>query len=150
MSDLPVKDSESFLAEFETMDLGPIKDKVFLVAVSTGDRGKTKFLSTTVHGPYNFVEMVEEVGIMWTEHQHHAKVLICEKARNKRANILDENTIDYIECHYADIVTDAMLDGTFDAEKEYTCQVGIIEAPSDDDPRNAVKPEVELKDDEDM
>jgi hypothetical protein len=127
-NDLPVKSSDEFVAEFETMDLSDLKDKVFLVAVSTGDRNKSKFLSTTAHGPYSFVEMVEEVGVMWNEHQHHAKVVILEKVRNKACKTLDENTVDYIEAHYTDIVTEAMLDGIFDDGKVYTCRAGIVDS----------------------
>jgi hypothetical protein len=131
MSDnnLPVKSTEEFLAENEVMDLSPLKSETFLVAVSTGDRNKSKFLSTTVRGPYSYTEMLEEVGVMWKEHQHHAKAVILSKERNARLKTLDENTIDYIECHYLDLITDAMLEGAFD--KEYTCRVGLIEADAD-------------------
>lgn len=142
---LPVKDGDDFIAECEIMDLSELKDKNFLVAVSTGDRNKAKFLSTTIHGPYNFVEMVEEVGVMWKNYQHHAKVVLCEKDRKKAAKTLDENTVDYIEAHYADIVTEAMLDGIFDEQKDYTCRAGFTEATAEDDPRNNSK-EVKLED----
>lgn len=127
MSDnnLPVKTTEEFLAENEVMDLSPLKSELFLVAVSTGDRNKSKFLSTTVRGPYSYTEMLEEVGVMWKEQQHHAKAVILSKDRNARLKTLDENTVDYIECHYLDLITDAMLEGAFD--KEYTCRAGIVE-----------------------
>lgn len=145
--DLPVNTSENFIAECEVMDLSAIKDKMFLVAVSTGDRNKSKFLSSTIHGPYDFPEMVQEVGTMWAEFQHHAKVVILEKDRNKRLKTLDENTIDYIEAHYVDIAAEAMLDGLFDSEpKEFTCRAGVNEAEADADPRHkekAVEPKIE-------
>jgi hypothetical protein len=124
-SNLPVKTTEEFLAENEVMDLSPLKSELFLVAVSTGDRNKSKFLSTTVRGPYSYTEMLEEVGVMWKEQQHHAKAVILSKDRNARLKTLDENTVDYIECHYLDLITDAMLEGAFD--KEYTCRAGIVE-----------------------
>lgn len=130
--DLPVK-KENFLAEVEVMDLGPIKDKKFLVAVATGAPDGVKFLCSTVHGPYNFTEMVQEVGDMWVTHQHHAKVIILEKNPNKKVEILDANTIDYIECHYSDIITDEMLGGFF--EKDFTCKVGINTEEESTDPR---------------
>lgn len=128
-SNLPIKDTDSFLAENETMDLSPIKGESFLVAVSTGDRSKSKFLSTTVRGPYSYTEMLEEVGVMWKEHQHHAKVVILNKKRDARLKTLDENTVDYIESNYLDLITDAMLEGVFD--KDYTCLVGVVETESE-------------------
>lgn len=138
-TNLPVKTEDSFIAETEVMDLSKLKDNQFLVAVSQGERSRPKFVSTTVRGPFSFVEMCEEVGVMWKEEQHHAKVLFVEKDRNKALKCLDENTVDYIECHYADIITEAMLDGVFDETKEYTCQAGVVEATVEDDPRLAKK-----------
>ena len=73
------KEEKEFLAEIEVMDLSPIKDKTYVVAVGTGDPNKVKFLCSTIHGPYNFTEMCQEVGEMWVQHQHHAKVIIMEK-----------------------------------------------------------------------
>lgn len=130
---LPVKEGEDFIAEIESMNLDDLKTKLFLVGVSTGDRNKSKFLSTTVHGPYTFEEMCEEVGFMWSEYQHHAKAIIVQKDRTKVASFLDENTTDYIEAHYQDIIVESMLDGVF--EKEYTCRAGIIEDNGTEDPR---------------
>jgi hypothetical protein len=131
MSEQP-KQENNFIAELETMDLSAIKDRQFLVAVSTGDRNKSKFLSTTAHGPYDFTEMCEEVGLMWKDLQHHAKVVVLEKDRNKAITTLDENTVDYIECHYADIIAEAMLDGVFDEGKEFTCCAGVVAATDED------------------
>jgi hypothetical protein len=132
---LPVKSSDEFIAECEVMDLADLKDKSFVVGVSQADRNGPKFVSSTMRGPYSFVEMCEEVGVMWAEHQHHAKVTILEKDRNKASKFLDENTVDYIEAHYTDIVTEAMLEGIFDEDKEFTCRAGIVETTTDDDPR---------------
>lgn len=126
-SNLPVKSGEDFVGELEQMDLSELKDKTFLVAVSNGDRNKSKFVSTTVRGPYSFAEMCEEVGTMWANEQHHAKVIIPERDRNKPIKTLDENTVDYIECHYLDIITEAMLEGMLSDDKEYTCRAGIID-----------------------
>jgi hypothetical protein len=132
MSNLPVKSDENFIAECESMDLSDLKDHSYIVGVSQSDRSGPKFLSSTVRGPYTFVEMCEEVGVMWIEHQHHSKVTILQKDRNKPSKFLDENTVDYIEAHYTDIVTEAMLDGLFDEEKEFTCRAGIVEDFADD------------------
>lgn len=124
-----------FVAEFETMDLSPLKNLTFLVAASKGDRSKGLFLCTTARGPYDFFEMCEEVGTMYAELQHHPKVYIMEKDRNKRPKWLDENTVDFIECHWKDIITEGMLDGFGEEDKKYTCTAVIVEA-SDDDVKN--------------
>lgn len=127
-NNLPVKTSEDFVAEFETMDLTDLKDRQYVVAINQGDRSGPKFVCSTVKGPYSFEEMCETVGVMWRKHQHHAKVVILEKEADKPTKILDENTVDYIEAHYEDIVTESMLGGVFDDVKEYTCRANIVEA----------------------
>ncbi len=144
----PVNTGEDFIAEAETMDLRHLKDKTFLVAVSQGDRNKAKFLSTTARGPFTFVEMCEEVGVMWMEHQHHAKVALLHKDRNKALQFLDENTTDYIECHYTDIVTEAMLDGVFDDDKDYTCSANVVDDASETNPLLEKKEESVEEEDE--
>jgi hypothetical protein len=142
MSDVLTEESkDNFLAEVEVMDLSPIRDKQFLVAVNTGDLNKVKFLCSTIHGPYNFVEMCQEVGEMWVNHQHHAKVIVPSKDSSKPVEILDENTVDYIECHYADIITEEMLGGAFDEEKKFTCVAKTSSNVDKPDPRHVVKEE---------
>ena len=136
-SDLPVK-KDNFLAETEVMDLAPIKNNKFLVAVATGNPDGVKFLCSTVHGPYDFTEMVQEVGDMWSTHQHHAKVVILDKDPNKQVKMLDANTIDYIECHYTDIITEEMLGGAFG--KNFTCQAGLLVEEQSSDPRHNKEP----------
>lgn len=137
MSDenLPVNTSEDFFAEAEKMDLSELKDKLYLVAVSTGDRNKSRFVSTTVRGPFNFPEMTEEVGKMWEEEQHHAKPIILSKDRKKALQTLDQNTVDYIECFYKDIIVECLLDGSL-SKDGYTCRAGIV---TDDDSENGQK-----------
>ena len=125
----PVSEEQrEFLAEAEVMDLSPIKDKTYVVAVGTGDPNKVKFLCSTIHGPYNFTEMCQEVGEMWVQHQHHAKVIIMEKDPKSKVLLLDGNTIDYIEAHYVDIIMEETLAGFED--KEFTCTAGTIEEPT--------------------
>lgn len=119
------EEQREFLAEAEVMDLSPIKGKTYMVAVGTGDPNKVKFLCSTVHGPYNFTEMCQEVGDMWLQHQHHAKVVILEKDPKQKVLLLDANTIDYIEAHYIDIIMEDTL-SAFE-EKEYTCVAGTVE-----------------------
>lgn len=146
--DLPVKTGDDFLGEFEVMDLSALKGQTFLVAASQGDRNKGKFLSSTIRGPYSFEEMCEEVGVMWKEQQHHAKVVISTKKRTDPIKTLDENTIDYIEAHYGDIVVESMLEGVFDGEKEYTCKAGIAEGDLSEEPQRC-KEEVKEEDEDD-
>jgi hypothetical protein len=125
------EEQKEFLAEAEVMDLGPIKNKTYVVAVGTGDPNKVKFLCSTIHGPYDFTEMCQEVGEMWQEHQHHAKVIVMEKDPKARVLLLDANTIDYIECHYVDIIMEETL-AAFEP-KEFTCVAGTIEdAPAEE------------------
>src|ERR1035437_9044340 len=133
--DLPVK-KDNFLAEVEVMDLSAIKDEKFLVAVATGDPKGVKFLCSTIHGPYDFTGMVQEVGDMWNTHQHHAKVIVCDTDPQRAVNMLDENTVDYIECHATDIITEEMLSGAFDSEKEFTCRAGLLSEETSSDPRH--------------
>ena len=121
-------EQKEFLAEIEVMDLSPIKGKTYMVAVGTGDPNKVKFLCSTVHGPYNFTEMCQEVGDMWTQHQHHAKVVILEKDPKARVMLLDGNTIDYIECHYQDIIMEEFLAGV-EEPKDFTCVAGTVAEP---------------------
>jgi hypothetical protein len=147
--DLPVKDGEDFVGEFEVMDLSDLKDKSFIVGVSSGERDRCRFLSSTVHGPYNFYEMCEEVGVMWKDHQHHAKVTILEKDKTKAPKFLGVSTIDYIEAKYLDIITEGMLEGVFDEVKEYTCRADIKDSDVSDDPRKQVKEEAPAEE-EDM
>ena len=145
--DLPVKATEDFIADIETMDLSAIKGETFLVAVSTGDRNKGKFLSTTVRGPYTFPEMCEEVGTMWREQNHHAKVVICQKNRKKGIKTLDENAVDYIEANFADLIVESMLEGALD-DKEYTCRVGVVDHDLSEEPKQEKAKPVE--EDEDL
>lgn len=125
-NDLPVKTNEDFVAEFETMDLTELKNNSYVVAINQGDRSGPKLVASSIRGPYSFEEMCEQVGTMWRNHQHHAKVLILEKDPEKSAKILDENTVDYIEAHYEDIVVESMLGGVFDGTKNYTCKANTV------------------------
>jgi hypothetical protein len=127
-----INKDENFIGEFETMDLSELKDKFFMVAVNTGSREKAQYLCTTLHGPYSYVEMLEEVGFMWKEHQHHAKVYVVEKDRTKPNMWLDTNTIDYIEAQWENLIMDGLLDGTME-QKPFTCRAGMLVAGKDDE-----------------
>lgn len=136
MSDLnlPVKSGDDFVGELETMDLSELKSKTYLVAVNQGDPSGPKFICSTIRGPFTFEEMCESVGVMWREHQHHAKVVVLQKDMTKAPQYLDANTIDYIEAKFDDIITESMLEGVFDDIKQYTCRAGLIEGDNSDNP----------------
>jgi len=133
--DLPVKTEDDFIAEFETMNLDKLKDKQFMVAVSNGKRSGPTFICSSLYGPYDFYEMVEQVGCMWRNHQHHAKVIVCSKDPTQAQERLDENTTDYIECHYDKIAVEGLLEGVFDNDKQYTCQANLVNHTDEEDPR---------------
>lgn len=130
----PNQSDDLFIAEFANMDLDPLKDHTYFVSVSSGDRNKCKFLCTTIRGPYNFLEMVQEVGFMYEEHQHHAKATIAEKDRLKAVRYLDMKTIDYIEAHYQTIIMDSFLEEVLaKPATPFTHVAGIIEGKVEDD-----------------
>jgi hypothetical protein len=132
---MPSDSDDSFIAEFAVMDLEPLRDHTYFVSVNTGDRNKCKFLSSTIRGPYAFLEMVQEVGFMWEEHLHHAKAIIAEKNRMKPVRYLDQKTVDYIEAHYREIVADAFLEEVLGKKDDkFTHVAGIIEGKIEDDP----------------
>jgi hypothetical protein len=128
--DLPVGDPATFIGEIEEMDLSALKDKTFMVAVSTGKRESAIFLSQTIRGPFTFVEMVQEVSNILTEQQLHAHVIIPQKDRDEPNEFLDECTIDFIEARAEDLITAAWLDGLMSTD--YTCKAGIITDPEND------------------
>ena len=133
-NELEVNKSKDFVGEFEKMNLDALRDEQFLVAIGTGDREKGKFLSSTIRGPYDYFEMIEEVGYMYSNEQHHAKVLLVNKEREKPNKFLDENTTDYIEAHWQDLAAEILLE---DDEEDYTCRAGINENDPSEDPRTA-------------
>jgi hypothetical protein len=147
---LPVKQGDDFIGELETMDLSELKDKQFLVAVNQGDRSGVKFLCSTIRGPYSFEEMCEAIGVMWKIHQHHGKAIILQKDASAAPKYLDENTIDYIEANFEDIITESMLNGVFDEEKEYTCRAGVVEGDNSDNPLAEKKEEISGNIEEDI
>lgn len=111
---------KEFLPQLETMDLRSIHDETFVVAVSTGPRDESGLLGSTLKGPFDFGEMISEVGNMWKHDQNNAKVFILSK--ENKARWLDTDTIDYIQYKYADIIMNKIMG----KEEEYSCKVKII------------------------
>ena len=132
MSDLPLGNPATFLGECEVMDLSALQDKLFMVSINSGGREDGKFICETIHGPYDFLEMVDEAASMYFEYQHHAKVYILSKDKREPCQWLGSTVIDYIEAKHKDIITEAFIGGALD--KQYTCRPSIISAV-DEDPR---------------
>lgn len=145
---LPVKQGDDFVGELETMDLSELKGRQFLVAVNQGERNGPKFVCSTMRGVFTFEEMCESVGVMWKEHQHHAKVMVLNKDFTAKPVFLDENTVDYIEAHFQDIITESMLDGVFDEVKDFTCRAGLVEGDNSDNPMAQEKKQEQNEDDD--
>ena len=126
MNELPIGDPETFLGEFEEMDLSELVDdtSAFMVAQQTGEPKSPRYVPSTIRGPYTFYEMVEEVGQMWENEQVHAKVIYCERDRDLPLRWLDECTIDFIEARWQEILTEGFLSGS--VEKEYDVRAGIL------------------------
>lgn len=127
---VPLTQDPDYCAELDgrTMDFSQIQDKQFIVAVHTGDRNKPKLLASTIHGPYDFYEMIEQVGSMYATEQHHAKVFVLEKDVKKAPIFLDEGTIDYIEANWQDILTTGLLEDALLGDDEDIIPAGAIEA----------------------
>lgn len=132
---LPITQSEDFCAELTSgvMDFTPLHGEQFLVAVNTGDRNKPPLLASTMRGPYEFCDMVERVGRMWEDEQHHAMVYVLTQDVDKASSFLDEGTIDYIEANWEDIAFDTMLEATLMDEDTLVIPAGIILADPEED-----------------
>jgi hypothetical protein len=126
------ENNEYFAGEFEEMDLSDLHDKIFLVACSSGDRNKPKYIPETISGPFNFYEMIEVVGNFYGEQQLHAKAMVPSKSMGTAPQILDENTIDFIEARYMDLIADDLLGGDIMNAKEFTCKAGFIEEETEE------------------
>jgi hypothetical protein len=128
--------TNTFLPQVEVMDLRDLYSKVFITAVSTGPREDGKLLAKTIHGPYEFDDMIGEVGRMWSEDQNNAKVYVLEKDPKVKSKWLDVNTIDYIISNYADILLDRMLSSD---DKTYTCKAGVVGEEEPEAPAESVE-----------
>ena len=126
MSDnLPVTQKDDFIADFHEgeMDMSKLKDKQFVVAVNTGNRNKCKLLASSLRGPYDFYEMVEQVGYMYAKEMHHAKVTILSTNHDEPVQFLDSGTIDYIESHWKNIISEGILETSL---CDFTIEPGLL------------------------
>jgi hypothetical protein len=126
-NELPTTQRDDFIADLEggKMDLSSLYKELFLVSVSTGDRNKCKLLASTIKGPFSFVEMCEEVGRMYNDEMHHAKITILDRNRTRLTAFLDSGTTDYIEAHGIDIAMEVAMDLVLTGE-EKTLTPGIL------------------------
>jgi hypothetical protein len=130
--------AEGFVPQIENMDLRDLYNHLYIVAVSTGARDDGRLLAKTIHGPYNFEEMVGEVGRMWSDSQDNAKVYILEKDYKKKPKWLDAKTIDYMQAKYVDIIMERMIGSS---EQDFTCTAGVVE--DDQEQINEQEPQTE-------
>jgi hypothetical protein len=129
--ELATGNPETFLGELENMNLDELRDKTFVVAISTGSRDKCNFICNTMRGPFDFYEMVENMGRIYQEQQLHGKAAILSDDFDTGFKFLDECTSDYIEAKYEQIVMEGLLGGDFDTD--YTYKAGIIEETEESD-----------------
>lgn len=136
MTDKPVTQKDDFIADFHEgeMDMGKLQDKQFIVAVNTGDRNKCKLLASTIKGPFDFYEMAEQVGYMHAEELHHAKVVILDTDPKKPSDYLDSGTIDYIEAHWKNLISEGILET---AIRDFTMEPGILSESELEEESNA-------------
>jgi hypothetical protein len=132
---VPFTQDPDYCAELDgrAMDFSKIQNKMFVVAVHTGDRNKAKLLASTIHGPYDFYEMVEQVGSMYATEQHHAKVLTLDKDCKKAPILLDEGTIDYIEANWQDMLTTGLLEQALLGDDVESIPAGTIEVTKENE-----------------
>lgn len=125
MSNTPITQSDDFIADFHEneMDMSGLVDKQFIVAANTGDRNKCKLLAGTIRGPYDFYEMVEATAWMHENEAHHAKVTILSTDYKKPVQFLDSGTVDYIEAHYKNIISEGILEA---ALCDFTIEPGLL------------------------
>lgn len=124
----PITQQEDYCAELDgrKMNLEKLRDHSYMVAVSTGPRNKPKLLSSTIRGPFNFVEMVEAVGSMYEREQHHAKAFQLQRSFDEPIFFLDEGTIDYLEANWKDILFEEEFEAAVFGEDEDVIPAGII------------------------
>ena len=125
-------DDDYTCGEYEEMDLSAIRGKTFIVAISTGPRSEGKFICDSICGPFDFFEMVETVGTVYESQQLHAKAIIPGSEFGEAPLVLNENTIDFIEARYQDIVADGLLDGSVMQAKKYTCAAGFVKTKEEE------------------
>lgn len=124
--------ASTFIADFERMDLSPLFEKNFMVAVNTEDRNSPPGLCSTLRGPYKFIDMVQQVANMWNKEVHHAMVYVCHTNNKQMTPFLDSGTVEYLEAHADSIIFDHTI-GREILGDEFTCVAGIIARSEDDE-----------------
>lgn len=119
------QEHEYTCGEFEEMDLSELRDQIFMVAMNTGPRSENQYMCSSLCGPLEFYEMCETVGQIFEDQMIHPKVMICSKEFGHEPKLLDENTVDFIEARYKDIVMDGLLGGELFDQEGFTCKAGF-------------------------
>jgi hypothetical protein len=88
--------------ENKPFDISSLRDKTFVVAVSTGPRDKTALLPTTIRGPFDFLEMLDFVGVTWSKDLNRSRVASVSKLTPPV--FLNDDDVDYILENYVDII----------------------------------------------
>jgi len=132
MQNEEIDDKGYTLGEWETMDLSKLYNKTFGVAHGTGKPTSAQFHCSTLLAPLTFEEMVGAVAQILQTQQLHAKVFVLRNDSSIKMEMLDPNTIDYIEAKYQDILVERIF--LKDEEVEYTCEATLLEAKDESDP----------------
>jgi hypothetical protein len=115
----------AIIAAFENMDLTELKDKTFLMSIKTNKSDDVPYVSKLIKGPFYFYEMVEMCGQIWENQNRHPFVIIASKEFSEKIQFLDDDTIDYLETRWKDIVTDGFLTDILNGD--YSCKATIVE-----------------------
>ena len=116
--------SADFIGELETMDMTELLDKTFIVFQRSVDSRIDSIAASTASGPYTFLEMVETVGLFYKSYVAHLTVGVVTKNVTEPMLVLSDETIDYIEANYLDIIAQHSL-GLPDPA-EYTCKAKLL------------------------
>ncbi len=128
--------NDDFIPEIERMDLEKLKDKTFLVAMSSGNRDESDYLPSSIRGPFSFYDMCEYAGKMWRERQAHSKIITTSTVLETPNDFLDAKTTDYIESRFEDIILDAIIMDSLELKPtDFTCEAELIPVPVEDAPK---------------
>jgi hypothetical protein len=113
----------AIIPAFENMDLTELKDKQFLISILTSKQDDVPYVSSLIKGPFSFYEMAEVCGDIWENKNRHPFVIIASKEFSEKIQYLDEDTIDYLESRWKDIVVDGFIEDIL--QTDYTCKAGV-------------------------
>ena len=123
MAKLTTQEDTPFNVFTAKMDMRELYEQKFAVAVSTGNLDDYGLIITSLKGPYDFSDMVNEV-LRLHEQKDNAKVVLMSTNLEKKTKLLSPETIEYIQHNGADI----LLEETFGLvdEKGYNCKARLF------------------------